>query len=54
MIRKNEVSKVSSVFYLVPVSAAVSGYFIFNEKFDLITILGVIIVAIGVYLTNKT
>lgn len=53
MIQRSEVSKVSSIFYLVPVSAAISGYFLFNEVFDLITILGIIIVAIGVYLTNK-
>lgn len=53
MIRRSEVSKVASVFYLVPVSAAISGYLLFDEKFDLITVFGVIIVAMGVYLVNK-
>ncbi len=53
MIQRSEVSKVASLFYLVPVSAAITGYLIYDEVFDLLTGLGVVIVAIGVYLTNK-
>ncbi|MEL7614652.1 DMT family transporter [Vreelandella titanicae] len=34
MIRRGEVSKVASVFYLVPVSAAVASYLIYGETFD--------------------
>ena len=41
MIRRAEVSKVASIFYLVPVSAAISGYLIYDESFDLVTTLGV-------------
>jgi len=52
MIRRAEVSKVASIFYLIPVSAAISGYFIYGETFELITILGIAIVALGVYLSN--
>lgn len=52
MIRRSEVSKVASIFYLIPVSAAISGYFVYGETFELITIMGIFIVAIGVYLSN--
>jgi len=52
MIRRSEVSKVASIFYLIPVGAAISGYFIYGETFELITILGIGIVALGVYLSN--
>ncbi|MHA7854678.1 DMT family transporter [Marinobacter shengliensis] len=53
MIRRGEVSKVASVFYLVPVSAAVASYLIYDETFDFITIIGAAVVALGVFLTNK-
>lgn len=53
MIRRGEVSKVASVFYLVPVSAAVAAYFFFGETFDAVTLTGAAIVATGVYLTNR-
>lgn len=52
MIRRSEVNKVASIFYLIPVSAAISGYFIYSETFEFITIMGIFIVAIGVYLSN--
>lgn len=53
MIRRGEVSKVASVFYLVPVSAAVASYLIYNETFDLTTMIGAAVVAVGVFLTNR-
>lgn len=53
MIRRGEVSKVASVFYLVPVSAAVASYLIYNETFDAITLVGTAVVALGVFLTTK-
>lgn len=53
MIRRGEVSKVASVFYLVPVSAAVASYFLFGEHFDGVAMGGVAIVAIGVTLVVR-
>lgn len=52
MIRNGNVSKVASVFYLVPVSAAFSGYFLFGETFEYSTLTGTSIVLMGVLLTN--
>ena len=56
MIKNGEVSKVSSIFYLVPVSAAIVSYFLVNEKLELNVIVGiitVITVIIGITLINK-
>ncbi|WP_339721418.1 DMT family transporter [Marinomonas primoryensis] len=52
MIREGNVSKVASVFYLVPVSAAFSGYLLFGETFEYSTLIGASIVLMGVLLTN--
>lgn len=54
MIRAGDVSKVASVFYLVPVSAAIAAYFFFGETFDIFTLSGACVVALGVYLTNRS
>jgi len=53
MISAGDVSKVASVFYLVPVSAAIPAYFFFGETFDIFTLSGACVVALGVYLTNR-
>ena len=53
MIQRGEVSKVASVFYLVPVSAAVSAYFLFGETIESTTLLGASIIALGILLTNR-
>lgn len=53
MIKNGEVSKVSSIFYLVPVSAAIVSYFLLNEKLELNVIVGIITVIIGITLINK-
>lgn len=53
MIRQGEVSRVASVFYLVPVSAAVSAYLLFGETIEETTLLGASIVALGIFLTNR-
>ncbi len=52
MIRRGDVSRVASVFYLVPVSAAISSFFIFDEHFDIQVGIGVCIVALGVLIAN--
>ena len=53
MIKKTDVSKVSSIFYLVPISAAFISYILFNVKIDLVTMLGIIIVLFAIVLINK-
>lgn len=53
MIKNGEVSKVSSIFYLVPVSAAVVSYFLLGEKMELNVVIGIITVLIGITLINK-
>jgi len=53
MIKNGEVSKVSSLFYLVPVSAAIVSYFLLNEKLELSVIVGIIIVIFAIVLINK-
>lgn len=53
MIRGGHVSRVASVFYLVPVSAAAASHVLYGETFDAQVILGVSVVAIGVYLVNS-
>lgn len=52
MIRRGDVSRVASVFYLVPVSAAAASFLIFGERFDAQVGVGVGIVAIGVVMVN--
>ncbi|MDP2562642.1 DMT family transporter [Psychrobium sp. 1_MG-2023] len=53
MIRRGEVSKVASVFYLTPVSAAVSAYLLFGDTIEETTLLGASIIALGIFLTNR-
>lgn len=53
MIKNGEVSKVSSIFYLVPVSAAIVSYFLLNETMDWSVLVGIVTVIIGITLINK-
>ena len=53
MIKNGEVSKVSSIFYLVPVSASIVSYFLLDEKMELIVLIGIIAVILGILLINK-
>jgi len=48
MIRRGDVSRVASVFYLVPVSAAAASFLIFDEALDPWVLAGMVIVAVGV------
>jgi drug/metabolite transporter (DMT)-like permease/quercetin dioxygenase-like cupin family protein len=52
MIRRGDVSRVASMFYLVPVSAAAASFLMFGETLDLTVVTGVCIVATGVLLVN--
>lgn len=53
MIRNGDVSKVSSMFYLVPISAAVVGYFVLKNSFDINIIIGVVFVLVSIILINR-
>ncbi|MCK7612510.1 DMT family transporter [Roseibium sediminicola] len=53
LIRDGAVSKVASLFYLVPVATAVESYFLFGETLTLIQIAGMALV-IGAVLTIRT
>lgn len=51
MIKEGAVSKVASLFYLVPASAAIMAYLFFGEKLDMLQIVGMAITTLGVALT---
>ncbi len=53
MIEKGEVSKVSSVFYMMPVCAALISYFLFDINIDSTMLIGITFVLIGILLINK-
>ncbi|WP_122893971.1 DMT family transporter [Arcobacter peruensis] len=53
MIKNADVSKVSSIFYLVPLSAVFISYLLFDAQIDLVTILGITIVLFAIVLINK-
>jgi drug/metabolite transporter (DMT)-like permease len=53
MIKNGDVSKVSSIFYLVPVSAAIVSYFLLDEVFKISILVGIITVLIGILLIHK-
>lgn len=53
MIKKGEVSKVASIFYLVPVVAVIISYLFFSLEVEPIIIIGVVTILIGVSLINK-
>jgi drug/metabolite transporter (DMT)-like permease len=53
MISRQEINKVASVFYLVPVSAAITNYLLYDEIFDIYAIVGALVILMSVYLINK-
>jgi len=53
LIKKGDVSKVSSMFYLIPVCAAIMSYIFFDESIEMGVVLGIITVLIGISLINK-
>lgn len=52
MIREGALSKVSSLFYLVPAAAAIMAYLLFGETLNMLQIAGMLITTIGVALTS--
>ncbi len=52
MIEKGEVSKVASIFYLMPVCASVIGYFVLGENIDIYIFVGILFVLLSIVLIN--
>ena len=53
MIQRHDVSKVSSIFYLVPVSAAIIGYFLLDEPLTWNILVGIFLVLFAIVLIHK-
>jgi len=53
MIRHGEVSKVSSLFFLVPAVTSVIAYFLFGEMLSLVQLIGMAVCAAAVLLVTK-
>ncbi len=53
MIKNGAVSKVSSIFYLVPVSAVIISYFLLDDALEWNVIIGITMVIFGIILVNK-
>lgn len=53
LIRRGAVSRVSSLFYLVPPVTALEGYFAFGEALAPLQIAGILVTTLGVALINR-
>lgn len=53
LIKHGEASKVTSLFYLVPPATAVEAWLLFDEPLGAAKVLGIALVALGVYLVMK-
>jgi drug/metabolite transporter (DMT)-like permease len=53
MIRRGKVSKVASLIYLIPPTAAVQAWFLFGETLTALQVAGMAVTAAGVYLATR-
>jgi drug/metabolite transporter (DMT)-like permease len=53
MLRIGSASKVSSLYYLVPPSAAIQAYFLFGEKISFVGLIGMALAGVGVVLVMR-
>jgi len=53
MLRQSQATKVASLFYLTPPTAAVMAFFMFDERLTLLALAGMAITAIGVALVVR-
>jgi drug/metabolite transporter (DMT)-like permease len=53
LIRRGHAARVSSLFFLVPPVTAIFSYFIFNETFGPVAVIGILVAVIGVVLVNR-
>lgn len=54
MIRRDEVAKVVSLFYLVPPVVAVIGHFLFEETYNIYSIIGMLVALTGVFIVMRS
>jgi drug/metabolite transporter (DMT)-like permease len=53
LIRRSSAASFGSLLYLVPASTAVIAYFLFGEKLDMLSIAGMVICAVGVFIVSR-
>ena len=53
LIRRSSAASFGSLLYLVPAVTAVIAYFLFGEKLDALSITGMIVCAVGVFVVNR-
>lgn len=53
LYRKHSSTKAASFFYLAPPLALIQGHIFFNESITFVNIVGMILIVISLYLTNK-
>lgn len=53
MIRRGAVSRVASLIYLIPPTAAIEAWLMFGETLTLMQVAGMVVTAIGVYLATR-
>jgi drug/metabolite transporter (DMT)-like permease len=53
LIRRSPATGFASLFYLVPVVTALMAYVLFDERLDAISLVGLVICAVGVFLVNR-
>jgi drug/metabolite transporter (DMT)-like permease len=53
IIRRSAATSFSSLFYLVPATTALMAYFLFGERLDALSIVGMVLAAAGVVLANR-
>ncbi len=53
MIRRQDVSRTASLFYLVPAAAAIIAYFLFGEELQFIQIAGMMLVMLAVAMASR-
>lgn len=54
LIRRSAATQVASLFYLVPATTAVMAYALFDERLDLVAVIGMAVCAAAVLLVNKS
>lgn len=53
LIRRVSATQVASLFYLVPTVTALMAFALFNERLDMLAIIGMVICAAAVFIVNK-
>ena len=53
LIRRQQVSQVASIFYLLPVSAAIVSFFLFGQEIDFLMLVGIAVAGLGVAIVHR-